>query len=281
MTTEVLQQQSGRIGQPLMKAAPATYSFRILMVNVCFLGRMEKGTDDWLLVDAGLPYSGARIHEQAKRCFVGRPKAIVLTHGHFDHVGALDHLSREWEVPIYAHEKELPYLNGESDYPPADPTVGGGWMARLSPLYPRKGLNLGSRVHPLPADGSVPFMPEWRWIHTPGHTPGHISLFRDSDRVLIAGDAFTTVKQESIWSVWTQHQEMHGPPAYFTIDWRAAGDSVKRLAELNPMMAVTGHGTPMSGEELANQLKRLANGFESETVPKRGRYIYHGRAQQD
>ena len=40
-------------------------------------------------------------------------------------------------------------------------------------------------------------MPGWRWVHTPGHTAGHVSLFRDADRTLIAGDAFVTTKQES------------------------------------------------------------------------------------
>ena len=46
-----------------------------------------------------------------------------------------------------------------------------------------------SHVQALPEDGSVPFLDEWMWIATPGHTPGHISLFRDDGRVLVAGDA--------------------------------------------------------------------------------------------
>src|SRR5262249_21501064 len=81
---------------------------------------------------------------------------------------------------------------------------------------------LGDRVRPLPADGSVPGMPGWRWLHTPGHTAGHVSLFRDEDRVLIAGDAFTTVAQESFLAVLTQARHVHRPPAYFPTDWSAA-----------------------------------------------------------
>ena len=49
-----------------------------------------------------------------------------------------------------------------------------------------------------PSDGSIPNMPGWQWIHTPGHSPGHISLFREKDRSLIAGDAFVAVKTRFI-----------------------------------------------------------------------------------
>jgi glyoxylase-like metal-dependent hydrolase (beta-lactamase superfamily II) len=62
-------------------------------------------------------------------------------------------------------------------------------------------------------------MPEWRYMHTPGHTSGHISLFRNEDGVLLAGDAFVTTNQESLIAVMTQKKELHGPPKYFTYNW--------------------------------------------------------------
>src|SRR5207244_5588565 len=100
-----------------------------------------------------------------------------------------------------------------SAYPPPDPTVGGGLMARTSPLLPRGPIDLGPRAHALPGDCSVPGLRGWRWIHTPGHSPGHVSFFRESDRCLIAGDAFVTTKQESLTSALTQKpHEVHGPP---------------------------------------------------------------------
>ncbi len=74
-------------------------------------------------------------------------------------------------------------------------------MARLAPLSPRNPVDLGDRVRPLPGDGPVPTMPGWQAIHTPGHTPGHIVLFREADRLLIPGDAVATVRQESVLSV--------------------------------------------------------------------------------
>src|SRR5690606_34164201 len=109
-----------------------------------------------------------------------------------------------------------------------DPTVEGGMVAKMSSLFPKEPINLGKHVEPLPSDGSVPHMPGFRWIHTPGHSPGHVSFFRDSDRALIAGDAFVTVKQEYLYKVITQEQEISGPPRYFTTDWKAAKESVQK-----------------------------------------------------
>ncbi len=95
------------------------------------------------LVDTGLRGSAGRIRRAAERLFNPPPLAILLTHGHFDHVGGLPQLARDWGVPVYAHPLEMPYLTGVSPYPPPDPTVGGGTQSWLSPLYPRgPGLDL-------------------------------------------------------------------------------------------------------------------------------------------
>ena len=72
---------------------------------------------------------------------------------------------------------------------------------------------------------------------TPGHTPGHVSLWRADDQAVIAGDAFITTSQESVYAVMTQREELHGPPQYFTTDWDAAKLSVQKLADLNPTVA--------------------------------------------
>ncbi len=182
---------------------------------------------------------------------------------------------QSWDVPVYAHELELPYLTGRSSYPPGDPTVGGGLMARSAMLYPRGPIDLGRHVHALPSSGRVPSMPGWRWIHTPGHSPGHVGLFRSSDRALIAGDAFVTTKQESALAVLTQYRRVHGPPAYFTPDWSSAWRSVWQLAELEPQIAATGHGLPMYGRRLRRGLRALARQFETRAVPRQGRYVDH------
>ena len=245
------------------------------IVNAFLYGEPGAGDRGWVLVDAGMPGSTGRLRRAAEERFGRgvRPSAIILTHGHFDHVGALPELAGEWDVPVYAHRLELPYVTGRSAYPPPDPTVGGGMMARLSKLYPRGPIDLGNRAFPLPEDGSVPGMPGWRWLFTPGHSPGHVSLFRDSDRVLIAGDAFVTTKQESMLAVLRQSPEIHGPPAYYTTDWDRARDSVRLLANLEPVVAATGHGMPMRGGPLRAGLHTLADNFESLAVPRDGRYV--------
>jgi glyoxylase-like metal-dependent hydrolase (beta-lactamase superfamily II) len=146
-------------------------------------------------------------------------------------------------------------------------------MAALSRFYPRGPIDLRARLRALPEDGSVPGMPGWQWIHTPGHTPGHVSFFREGDRTLIAGDAFVTTKQESALAVLTQRPELHGPPAYFTPDWQASKRSVERLAALEPLRVITGHGPPLQGPEMLSALHRLARDFEQIAVPEHGRYV--------
>jgi glyoxylase-like metal-dependent hydrolase (beta-lactamase superfamily II) len=255
------------------EVAPDIGGLRQLMVNVYFLG--EPGTGDWSLVDAGLAGSARPILREVAKRFGpnAKPKNILLTHGHFDHVGALRTLARTWGVDVFAHSLELPYLTGRSSYPPPDPTVGGGAMAWSSMVYPKKPIDLSQFMKPLPADGSVPGWPEWRWLHTAGHSPGHVSLFRERDRALIAGDAFVTTRQESLGAVLHQTPELNGPPAYFTPDWEAARESVLRLAALNPEVVATGHGVPMRGERMRQELHELANNFDAVARPTRGRYL--------
>lgn len=257
----------------LFTVAPGVWGRKDVFVNFYMVQSLED--DSWVLIDAGLKWSAPKIKEMAEYLFGpgSIPTAIVLTHGHFDHVGSVKKLAEEWDVPVYAHHMEIPYLTGQSDYPPPDPTVGGGMMATMAFVYPKSPINIWRHVKVLPADGTIPPMPEWKYIHTPGHAPGHISLYRESDGVLIAGDAFVTTKQESALAVMMQTKILSGPPKYFTCDWEAAESSVDTLARLNPKTAATGHGKPMRGDALREALRTLSNQFVLEAIPAHGRYV--------
>jgi hypothetical protein len=100
-----------------------------------------------------------------------------------------------------------------------------------------------------------------------------VSFWRAADRCLIAGDAFGTVEQESLYAVARQEAEVHGPPAYFTPDWAGARRSVERLSALDRAIAATGHGTPMRDEALRDGLGRLVRDFDEIAVPEHGRYV--------
>ena len=223
----------------------------------------------WVLVDTGLPGTGAYVRRVAEAHQGRPPGAIVLTHGHFDHAGNARALADAWGVPVYAHPAELPFLTGRSDYPPADPTMGGA-IAQLSRAFPSSGYDLGERVRPLPADGSVPGLGGWTWLHTPGHSPGHVSLWRASDRTLLAGDAVATMDLDSWATQLTHARALDRPPVPFTPDWDAADASIRALAELRPRAIGAGHGRAMAGLYVADALQRFATVRHR---PTEGRYV--------
>lgn len=258
-----------------IEVLPDLYQFTVQIVNIVMVGDPKKD-EDFVLVDAGMPKSKKLIKRAIEERFGedSQPKAIILTHGHFDHVGALIELVERWNVPVYAHELEIPYLTGQKQYPEPDSTVEGGLVSKMSPIFPNDPINLGDNVNVLPADGTVPELPEFKWIHTPGHSPGQVALFREKDRALIAADTFVTVKQEYLYRVITQEKEISGPPRYFTTDWKAAKESVEKLAQLHPSVAVTGHGLPMAEEELTKNLEKLVLDFEDIAKPDYGKYLH-------
>src|SRR2546421_738713 len=81
----------------------------------------------------------------------------------------------------------------------------------------------------------------WEWVRTPGHSPGHICLFRPSDRVLLTGDALVSVNMDSWVGLIGESPQLAGPPAPFTIDWDLARRSLKELANLRPNVLGCGH----------------------------------------
>lgn len=227
--------------------------------------------DGWFLIDTGVPASGWYIRQAIERRYGSgaKPKAIVLTHAHFDHAGNVHAFAEEWNVPVYVHEQELPYVTGKSDYPPQDPTPGGA-ICFLSRFFPRSSINLGDRVQTLPPDGTIPGLDGWSWLHTPGHTAGHVSLARAHDGVVIAGDAIATMDMDAWGSQLTWPREIGRPATPFTPDWEAARASIHKLADLKPKVLAAGHGLPMSDEmTMERALRTFAQAMAE---PEGGRY---------
>jgi glyoxylase-like metal-dependent hydrolase (beta-lactamase superfamily II) len=260
------------------QVAQGVWGMRLLVVNIYMIANRRGIAKGWVLVDTGLKGSAKKIIDMAEALFGpgARPSAIVLTHGHFDHAGSLHELLKYWNVPVYAHKLELPYLTGKSSYPPADPEVGGGFMSLISWIWPTSPINISRNIREIDMLDGIPELPEWKVIHTPGHTPGHISLYLPLNTTLIAGDAFTTTQAESAFHMFTYRKKVSGPPRYITTDWIAAAKSVRKLAALQPRIAATGHGVVIRGKELSTALNFLANRFERIAVPQSGRYVGHG-----
>ncbi len=237
----------------------------MMIVNAYFIGNPQ----NWVLVDSGTPGNAKKIQQTAEARFgpTARPKAIILTHGHFDHAGSAGDLAKRWDVKVYAHRLERPFLNGNSPYPPMDPTAP-GFFSAISRFFPSRTASIEDRLADL--NGSLPELglSDWEAIDTPGHTPGHVSFFRRSDGVLLAGDAFATVNMDNLLMLLTKKPQIYRPPVPATTDWQKARAAVQSLAALRPRVIGAGHGSPMT--DSADELENLAANFP---VPEHGRYV--------
>lgn len=256
-----------------IEVQPDVWTYTDQIVNVVFIGHPDE--KEFILIDTGMPKTSKQLIKAAEERFgrQSRARAILLTHGHFDHVGSVIELVEEWKCPVYAHAEEMPYLTGRKPYPKPDAAVQGGMVAKMSPVFPREPLELGRHVMAYPEDGTVPHLPDFKWIHVPGHTEGQVAFFREKDRLLIAADAFVSTKQENLYEVVTQQKEINGPPRYLTPDWTQAKETVVRLQQLNPEIAITGHGPVVGGEELRQGLDELVQNWEDKVKPDYGRYV--------
>jgi glyoxylase-like metal-dependent hydrolase (beta-lactamase superfamily II) len=215
-----------------------------------------------------------------------RLRRLLVTHIHPDHYGAAGVICGEYGAELYLHRLEVPMVNPrylELDQLVAE--VGRHLQANGVPEEEadiQRNASRAMRDFVVPADVSVQLdgaetvvmgdkqlRVEW----TPGHSPGHVSLFNAGDGTLVVGDAFVTTKQESMLAALTQRPELHGPPMYYTPDWESAKESVRRLSALEPEVAATGHGRPMRGPVMRQALRMLAQDFDVLAVPRRGRYV--------
>jgi glyoxylase-like metal-dependent hydrolase (beta-lactamase superfamily II) len=202
-------------------------------VNVYVLGDV--------LVDTGLRTSAGRIRSALE----GRDvKAIALTHAHGDHGGSVRKLAQELGLPVWvgaldreATETGKVVAKSPYDKPPLSPIA--GLMGNFPSVPVERTLAEGDTIGP-----------GFSVLDTPGHSPGHVSFWRESDRVLICGDVFFNM------NVLTTVPGLRQPPGPFTVDPAVNRESERKVADLEPSVAGFGHG-PVITDDTAGKLARF------------------------
>ena len=180
--------------------------------------------DGDVLIDAGTRWAAGRVLRELR----GRRLAMVaLTHVHPDHQGAAAEVCRRFGVPLACHEADVDAMEGRRPMSPLNPLTrlfGRLWSGPPWPVSVRwrGGETIG----------------EWRVVHLPGHTPGHVVFFRERDRVAIVGDV---VRNASLRGGFGRLSET---PHVFSVDPMLNRRSMRALAELRPALVCFGHGPP-------------------------------------
>jgi glyoxylase-like metal-dependent hydrolase (beta-lactamase superfamily II) len=194
-----------------------------------------------VLIDAGTRWARSRVLSQ----LAGRPLTLVaLTHCHPDHQGAAAAVCRRFGVPLACHEADVPAMEGREPMLPRGRLVQLGIRLMAGP--PRK-------VERVLHDGDE--VAGFRVVHAPGHTPGHLIYFRESDRVAVAGDVLANI------NFLTGKPGLRQPPRQFSADAEQNRRSIRLLAELRPSLVCFGHGPPLREPDLLDAyVKRLEAG---------------------
>jgi glyoxylase-like metal-dependent hydrolase (beta-lactamase superfamily II) len=198
------------------------------------------------LVDTGLPGQLDQIASALTEAGVGLQdlRRIVLTHQDVDHVGSLPDLLEATGALVLAHEVEAPFIDGRErprfdrpEFLQAFPQMA-GFLERMKQVRVDEALPDGAL---LDLAGGV------RVVATPGHTIGHMCLYLERTRTVIAGDALVA-----------ENGRLQGPSPTATADLPTASRSVRRLAELDVDAIVCYHGGVVA-DGAGDQLRRVAD----------------------
>ena len=203
------------------------------------------------LVDTGLPGQEEAIGTALADAGVGVRdlSRIIFTHQDLDHVGSGAALVRQSGARVLAHPADAPYIEGDLRPLKVTPEM----LERRPQMR-----ELLQRLEPVGVDelledgGRLDLVGGIRVIFTPGHTPGHLSLYMERSKVLVAGDALTA-----------EGGSLNGPNPSATLDTGQAARSVSRLAELDVQTVVCYHGGVVS-EDANGQIRRVVQDASSE-----------------
>lgn len=201
---------------------------------------------DGFLIDAGIRSSSKKLLKAIDAYGRHKIKAHVLTHAHADHQGSSAFICDTLKIPLWCGEGDVAAMESgtvTAEYDnPNHPVTRFQQRYWAGPKYPvARALKEGDSI------GS------FRVLETPGHSPGHIALWRQQDCVLIAGDVLVNM------NLLTTVKGLHEPPPMFTRNIAQNQASIIKLAQLQPKIVYLGHGTLLTETEeltaLANQLK--------------------------
>ncbi|HEV2062342.1 MAG TPA: MBL fold metallo-hydrolase [Solirubrobacteraceae bacterium] len=192
-----------------------------------------------VLVDSGTKGQGKKV----AKALAGRPVAAhAITHAHADHIGGSAHVCRTLGVPFWCPAGDAGAAREGRQVAPGGP---------LKPLLERNRAWEPVEVARELREGDE--VAGFTVLDAPGHSPGHVAFWRESDRTLVAGDVWFNL------SLVTFRYGLRQPPNAFTMDPERNRQSMRRLAELEPSVACFGHGRPITGaaDELRSFVARL------------------------
>ncbi len=227
-----------------MEIVPGVHAINKLSVGRAYL---YAEADKLTLIDSGLPNSADKIFTAIEA--LGRKpedvRQVIITHYHNDHAGSLADIIDRSGAQVLAHPLDAPVLRGERAPAPANTNA---IMKRLlNATNPGLHAPRAVRVDRELNDGDeVDLGGGARVIHTPGHTPGSISIYLPQRKLLFAGDA-----AGNIFGV-------RPPVGWFTEDRAAARASIRKLAQLDFDVALFGHGQPL-GKDASRAFWKLAD----------------------